>query len=157
MLITENGIYSAADSWIGVTKKDGKIEDHEIEKIFDKLEPANMEVFKGDWKGHTVDTGHPGVKKNKEVRWAGKSFRSPDDVDPMVIYNDEVGRVWMEKTGRARLREVKYHGVVSTAMIYNNFPIIDHFRRVNDDMVAGVMDTPLIQGSGNLYFYLTKL
>jgi hypothetical protein len=56
-----------------------------------------------------------------------------------------------------QLREVKYKGVVSAAMIYDNQPIIDHFRKVNDEVVAGVMDTKLMKGCGLYYFYLTKM
>jgi hypothetical protein len=52
---------------------------------------------------------------------------------------------------------VRYNGVVSGAMIYNNKPIIDHFRKVNESMVAGVMDTDLMKGCGLYYFYLTRL
>ena len=67
------------------------------------MDPVPLEVFQGEWKGAGVDTGHPGIQKNKELRWAGKTFRSPDDVDPMVLYDDEGKRVWKEDTGRARV------------------------------------------------------
>lgn len=40
----------------------------------------------------------------------------------------------------ARLREVSYREVASAAMIYDALPIIDHFRRVADDVVLGLMD-----------------
>lgn len=42
-------------------------------------------------------------------------------------------------------------------MIYDNFPIIDHFRYVNDNMVAGAMDTKLYGDAGIYYFYLSKM
>lgn len=41
---------------------------------------------------------------------------------------------------RARLRPVEYRGVVSTAMVYDQLPIIDAFRRVDDDTMVGAMD-----------------
>ena len=40
----------------------------------------------------------------------------------------------------ARLREVAHRGTVSAAMIYDALPIVDHFRRVTDDVVLGLMD-----------------
>ena len=40
----------------------------------------------------------------------------------------------------ARLRMVEHRGVVSAAMVYDDLPIIDAFRRVDDDTVLGVMD-----------------
>jgi len=148
---------SAAETFISLTKRDGKIGESEVEKVFGDLEPVPPEAMLGEWLGGSLDTGHPGNEKNKELRWAGKAFRSVDDVDPMVVYNDEGKRVWMESIGSARLREVKYRGTVSTAMIYNSHPIIDNFRRVTDDLVAGAMDTPLMKEGGVMYFYLTRL
>lgn len=41
---------------------------------------------------------------------------------------------------RARLRNVEYHGKLGAAMIYDNLPIIDVFRRVDEDTLVGVMD-----------------
>jgi len=41
---------------------------------------------------------------------------------------------------RARLREVTHRGVVTAAMVYDALPIIDVFRRVDDDVRLGAMD-----------------
>lgn len=41
---------------------------------------------------------------------------------------------------RARLRELRHRSVVTAAMVYDDLPIIDIFRRVSDDTVLGVMD-----------------
>jgi hypothetical protein len=41
---------------------------------------------------------------------------------------------------RARLRNVEHRGVVSAAMVYDNLPIIDVFRWVDDRTLLGVMD-----------------
>ncbi len=41
---------------------------------------------------------------------------------------------------RARLREVRYRGVVSTALVYDDLPVIDVFRTVDDRTVLGAMD-----------------
>ncbi|WP_299818085.1 DUF4334 domain-containing protein [uncultured Jannaschia sp.] len=40
----------------------------------------------------------------------------------------------------ARLRRVEYRGVCTAAMVYDALPIIDAFRRVDDDRVIGAMD-----------------
>lgn len=42
-------------------------------------------------------------------------------------------------------------------MIYDQFPIIDHFRYVNNDMVAGAMDTKTYGDAGVYYFFLKRL
>jgi hypothetical protein len=41
---------------------------------------------------------------------------------------------------QARLRNVEFRGVVTAAMVYDDLPIIDVFRRVDADTLLGVMD-----------------
>ena len=50
-----------------------------------------------------------------------------------------------------------FRGLVSVAMIYDKFPIIDQFRRVSDDVVMGAMDNKDLKDCGTYFFYLTKL
>lgn len=40
----------------------------------------------------------------------------------------------------ARLRPLDFAGQVSAAMVYDRLPIIDHFRRIDDTRVLGLMD-----------------
>ncbi len=44
------------------------------------------------------------------------------------------------RRSQARLRMMEYRGVVTATMIYDHLPIHDHFRRVNDQTVLGLMD-----------------
>jgi hypothetical protein len=57
------------------------------------------------------------------------------------------------KEPRARLRELEYRGKVGAAMIYDHLPIIDIFRKVDDDALLGVMDR---RGDDNLYFFALR-
>ncbi len=59
-------------------------------------------------------------------------------------------------TGRpcARLRSMEHRGLISAAMIYDAQPIIDHFRRVDDDRVLGLMDLRLTPEP--FFFLLTR-
>lgn len=54
---------------------------------------------------------------------------------------------------RARLREVSYRGQVSAAMVYDDLPIIDHFRRFGPDVLLGAMD---MRDSPRPYFFLLE-
>jgi hypothetical protein len=40
-------------------------------------------------------------------------------------------------------------------MVYDDFPIIDYFRYVNDNLLAGAMDAKP-SDAGTYYFYLYK-
>ncbi|MEU2037614.1 DUF4334 domain-containing protein [Nocardia niwae] len=57
------------------------------------------------------------------------------------------------RTGKytARLREIEYRGVTSTAMVYDHLPIIDHFRRADEHTLLGVMD---LRGMTEPYFFV---
>ena len=52
---------------------------------------------------------------------------------------------------------MKFRGVVSTAMIYDTRAVIDHFRYVDENTVAGAMDARHLAEAGVYYFYLTRL
>jgi hypothetical protein len=54
---------------------------------------------------------------------------------------------------RARLRAVEHRGVVTAAMVYDHLPIIDFFRRIDDDNLLGVMD---LRGSTPYFFALAR-
>jgi hypothetical protein len=51
-----------------------------------------------------------------------------------------LGPVLRSRRHRARLRNVEHRGVVTAGMVYDDLPIIDFFRRVDDDTLLGVMD-----------------
>lgn len=45
-----------------------------------------------------------------------------------------------------------YRGVLSATMIYDDRPVFDHFRYVNDQVLAGVMEGKAVED----YFYLKR-
>lgn len=49
-------------------------------------------------------------------------------------------RLVQTKSGEARIRMVEYRGKTSATMIYDRLPIHDHFRRLDDDTLMGLMD-----------------
>ncbi len=55
------------------------------------------------------------------------------------------------RRSRARLRMTEYRGKVSATMIYDNLPINDVFRKVDDNTVLGVMD---LKGLKQPYFFI---
>ena len=68
-----------------------------------------------------------------------------DKVSPSLVEKGR-GALGVLKPGlrttrpRARLRDIEHRGVVSAAMVYDHLPIIDHFRRVDEDTLLGCMD-----------------
>lgn len=57
------------------------------------------------------------------------------------------------RTPKARLRTTRYRGVDSATMIYDQLPINDVFRRIDDETVIGAMD---LRGSTAPYFFILR-
>jgi hypothetical protein len=57
------------------------------------------------------------------------------------------------RQARARLRVTTYRGRSTVAMIYDQLPVIDVFRRIADDIVIGVMD---LRGTPQPYFFVLQ-
>jgi len=127
----------------------------ELFAFFDSLEAVAVEQMIGDWEGFVFNTGHPGERQLGKLKWAGKAFRGPNEVYPIVSQDDAGKRYPNPIMGEACLREVRYRGVVTATMVYDQHPIFDHFRRVTNDLVLGVMDR---KGEEKpLFFWLRRL
>jgi Domain of unknown function (DUF4334)/GXWXG protein len=53
----------------------------------------------------------------------------------------------------ASLQSLPFRGKTSTAMVYDRQPITDHFRRLDDDRLLGVM---IIDGDPRIYFFILE-
>jgi hypothetical protein len=122
-------------------------------EYFDGLAPITIEFMLGDWEGGVLATGHDGERQMSLVHWDGKTFHSRDDVDPMICRKPGEERFANPILGKATLRMVEFRGTSTATMIYDKHPIFDHFRRVTDDLVMGVMDR---KGDEPLFFYLRR-
>lgn len=114
--------------------------------LFEQLEPASPEFMLGTWKGGKFDGG----AEPDPINWYGKRFNSLTDVEPLLVHGPDGTVVTFEGLGRAQMREMKYAGVVSAALIYDQQPIMDYFRKVNDEVVIGLGD---IKGKPTDFFF----
>lgn len=126
-----------------------------LHELFDALPAVETAFLLGDWEGGVFATGHRGERQLGAIRWAGKRFHSEEDVDPIISRSADGGREVNPVLGKATLAQKSHRGVVTAAMAYSSHPIVDYFRKINDDLVLGVMDrrgdpTPL-------FFYLRRL
>lgn len=125
------------------------------------------------WKGVLVESGWYGKQFDNADSVQPLLFATPDGeifpVDPRRVPLFLAGRVptatlrpvrrtlgvlrplLSTKTPRARLRDLEFRGKSSAAMIYDHLPIIDIFRRVDDDTLLGVMD---MRGLSDPYFFM---
>lgn len=118
--------------------------------LFEQLEPVDTDFMIGTWKGGKFDGG----KEPDPINWYGKRFTSTTDVEPLLVLDAEGKVQTFTKLGGAQMREIKYKGVSSAALIYDAQPIMDYFRKVNDDVVIGLGD---IKGKPtDFFFHLTR-
>ncbi|OCL10636.1 hypothetical protein AOQ84DRAFT_374735 [Glonium stellatum] len=144
------------EEFLDLTKRPGFAAECDIEAIWAKLPAVSEPSFMiGEWTGSDFENDHPDHTQLKAMKWADKTFESVDDVDPIMVYDEEGKRVFSEPWGHARWREVKLWGLLSTCMVYDKHPIIDQFRYVHDDLVAGAMDIKPFSGRV-YYFYLHR-
>lgn len=157
--------------------KAGKVTVDEANAIFDSLEPIPIEFLIGTWKGSGFATGHPMDGSLESSGWYGKRFKDLNSVDPL-LFTSKSGDIFpgnpvkcmalvgsekkvvdhqseVESTvPNARLRLVEYRGRVSASMVYNEIPVIDMFRKVDEDTVLGTMDN--ISLPGPPYFFVLR-
>ncbi|GKT90012.1 transcription factor cmr1 protein [Colletotrichum tofieldiae] len=135
--------------------KEGHVEEAAIIAVFDQLKPIPAEFMLGKWDGFGIDTGHPSL--DKPFKWAGKDFRSLDDVDPVMVWQEDGKRTWNPDFGHAQVREIKYRGVVTAGMIYDNFPSIDSFRYVDENTILGAMENKDVENNRPVWFYMRRM
>jgi len=121
--------------------------------LFDALDAVTCDEMLGEWDGGLVPTGHPGEQQLGALGWIGKAFRDRNDVDPIVCRNAAGQREANPVLGAASLRAVEHRGVVTATMVYDKYPVFDHFRRVDEDTVLGLMDR---KGDAPLFFWLRR-
>ncbi|KAB2570804.1 hypothetical protein DIS24_g7877 [Lasiodiplodia hormozganensis] len=143
----------------------------ELSSLFDALEPIAPEDLLGDWSGGDFyspsDTDDPRAEPKpmhpchamlENYRWAGMVVKSVDEVLPVMSWTDDGKRVVSTYWGGAQLRELKFNGVVSTSLIFDCYPIIDHFRRVSDNTLMALLEAKEknLKDAGPYYFWVRK-
>lgn len=126
----------------------------QLHAFYDGLVPVDQAFMLGRWNGGVFNTGHPGEKQLGKLGWVGKTFHQANDVDPIVCKQADGSVAASPVMGKASLRVVEYRGVSTATMVYDNHPIFDHFKKITDTLVLGVMDKK--GDEFPLYFYLER-
>lgn len=137
----------------------GPIDTAVLDELFDALEPVDCESLFGAWKGAEFKTGHKGSLALKAMKWYGKTFNSRLDVKPLMCLDDE-GKLYSSQAmkGEASLWMVEFRGKTSACMVYDAQPVFDHFRKVDENTVMGIMDgkAQVFDNGKHFYFYLER-
>jgi hypothetical protein len=130
--------------------REGHIDPRALDEVWAALETVRVEEILGEWRGSYFDTGHSGSATLEQIRWYGKRLNSPLDVQPVVCTDDD-GNLYSNAAvaggGEASLWMIEFRGEVTATMVYDALPIFDHFKRVDETTLFGIMN-----GKGDLIF-----
>lgn len=121
----------------------------QIMPLYDQLDTVELDTMIGTWKGGKFDGG----KSPDPINWYGKRFNSENYVEPLLARKPDGTIYSFDKWGMAQMREVKFRGKISAALIYDIKPIMDHFRKLDDNTLIGLGET---KGHLTFFFYLTR-
>ncbi|MBB2940849.1 hypothetical protein FB565_000553 [Actinoplanes lutulentus] len=138
-----------------IQNQGGKVTPDELDQLWTTLETVRPEEMLGAWKGSEFVSGHPFEGNLARVRWHGKTFTSLTDVTPLVCLDDE-GNKYANidfAKGGASLWTVEFRGEPTATMVYDGRPILDHFKRVDDATVLGVMNGKGVMADDGRHYY----
>lgn len=137
-----------------------RIADAELDDFWATLEPATIDGMIGEWKGGEFVTGHKMNGQLEQAGWFGKTFTSASDVQPLVCIDGD-GNKFSNKAmgkGEASLWLEGFRGEVTATMVYDGQPVHDHFKKIDDDAVMGIMNGKGVLDNGRYYyFYLERV
>jgi hypothetical protein len=152
-------------------------------RIYDQLEPVELPFMMGRWRGSGLHTGHRMDGLLEICGWYGKLFLDRERVHPLLCYtrsNKELFAVnpdWIPmrltfpkikllrnllllakpilqtNKPKAHLKMMAYRGKTSATMVYNAKPIHDHFRKIDENRVMGLM---VLKGDKDPYFFILE-
>ncbi|MGH3578025.1 MAG: DUF4334 domain-containing protein [Mycobacterium sp.] len=136
------------------------ITDAELDDYWASLRPATIDGMIGEWKGDGFNTGHKLNTALREARWFGKTFNSAADVKPLICLDADGNKFSNVElgNGEASLWLEEFRGEVTATMVYDGQPTHDHFKRIDDTAVMGIMNGKRVVDNGRyFYFYLERV
>jgi hypothetical protein len=130
----------------------------ELDALWADLATVTVDEVRGAWRGGDFATGHVASTILEKVRWHGKRFDGPLEAVPLVC-RDENGELYSNQEagggGEASLWPVGFRGEVTATMVYDKMPVFDHFKKVDDDTLMGIMNGKLASAFGiaDLYYF----
>ncbi len=134
----------------------------DLDALWSDLAVLEVEEMLGAWRGGDFSTGHPAGVLLTKIGWHGKRFDSLLDGHPLICRGDN-GELYSDTTyaggGYSSLWAVGFRGEVTATMVYDAMAVFDHFKRVDETSVMGIMNGKLEAAFGtadHYYFWLER-
>lgn len=140
--------------------QDSDVLAEELDRIWACLPTVGIPEIIGQWRGDDFATGHHFNELLTRYRWYGKTFSSGFDAKPLVCYGED-GQLFSNvelADGEASLWEVAFRGEVTATMVYDRRPVLDHFKKVDDGTLMGIMNgkPDFVLDGGEYYYFLLE-
>lgn len=143
-------------------QRSGRLDPAELDAWWGELPVVGVEEILGRWKGTGFDTGHRALAQLAGLKWFGKDFVSALDAKPVLCHDDN-GDLYSNTAagngGEATLWMAEYRGEVTATMIYDALALYDHFKKIDDNTLLGVMngkDPARYLDGGHLFYFLLE-
>ena len=149
---------SPARTQLDALRARGAIQPAELDALWATLAPASLDDLWGSWDGAELPTGHPLSRFLGKVRWVGKRFVGPLDVHPLICRAPD-GALFSNKAmgkGEASLWLEEFRGEVTATMVYDGTPTFDHFKRVDDRTLMGIMNGKGVLHEGRHFYFVLE-
>jgi hypothetical protein len=148
----------ARDRIAAIRAAGGRTTIDELDEIWAVLPTVRPDEMLGDWAGSEFVSGHRFEGQLAKARWHGKSFASLTDVTPIVC-RDADGTLFANSElakGGASLWTVEFRGEATATMVYDGQPVLDHFKRIDERTLLGVMNGKGVRDHGRYYYFLLE-
>lgn len=129
-----------------------------LDGLWADLATIRPEEMLGAWRGGDFATGHPASALLTKIGWHGKRFDSLTDGHPLICRGED-GELFSDTTyaggGYSSLWDVGFRGETTATMVYDAMAVFDHFKRVDDACVMGIMNGKLeaVFGTADHYYF----
>ncbi|MFC7450358.1 DUF4334 domain-containing protein [Rhodococcus daqingensis] len=138
---------------------EGPVDPRRLDEVWAALPTVHIDELKGRWRGSGFETGHRTGRLLAKSGWYGKNFGSRFDVQPMLCRGTD-GELFSDVAagkGEASLWMVEFRGECTATMVYDGMPVFDHFKRVDDQTLMGIMNgKAVLDGGEHFYFALMR-
>ncbi|TXS43954.1 DUF4334 domain-containing protein [Streptomyces sp. t39] len=151
-------VHEARARFRELRQEDGPVSPSELDAIWAALATVRPEEMLGEWTGGEFRTGHPLDGVLEKAGWYGKTFTSVHDVKPLIC-RDATGALYSDRElgkGEASLWTVEFRGETTATMIYDGQPVLDHFKRLDDTTLMGIMNAKGVPAEGPFFYFFLE-
>lgn len=135
-----------------------KASHEELDIFFEGLDSVDINEISGEWVVKYICAREAKTFWEKLIKYFpvfkvySKDFSDMNNVKAWIF---RILKIKFYFPGaNAILKNINYRGKFSTSMVYKHLPIIDNFRKIDEDTIMGIME---VKGKTALYFYLKKI